>query len=91
MSVEKNSKNLKLCLCIKCPTYNNGCKIKNMPRALIGIMEGIENQEHFEGLFCAFGKSTCIKENKSCACSSCPITQNEHLDGASYCLKGVAK
>ena len=54
MQVEKNKENLKLCQCMHCPSYTTGCKIKNMASNLYKLMEGFEDSEHFEGMYCAF-------------------------------------
>lgn len=91
MKVEKTKDNLKKCMCGKCPSYSLGCKLKEMPSNLVHLAEGLEKQDHFEGLFCAFGKSNCIKEDKGCLCVRCPLTKEDHLKGGAYCFCGPAK
>jgi len=91
MSVEKNKENLKMCKCIKCPSYTTVCKIKEMPHNIVEIAKGIDKAKHFEGMFCAFGKSDCIKQKKECICSTCGVEKKYHLTGGMYCLNGTAK
>ena len=84
--VAKTKENLKKCVCMKCPSYTTGCKMKNMPANMIGMMTGIEKKEHFEGLFCAFEESNCIKEKKGCLCLTCPVALENNLDKQYYCI-----
>jgi len=85
--VAKNKENLKKCLCIKCPSYTLGCKLKAMPKNMMDMMSGIEKKKHFEGMFCAFEKSACLKEGKPCLCSTCPVYKENDLNNLYYCLK----
>ena len=85
--VEKTKENLKKCLCMKCPSYSMGCKIKNMPVNMMGMMGDLSKKKRFEGLFCAFGKSKCIKEKKGCLCLNCPVALENNLTEEYYCTE----
>lgn len=87
MQVERTKDNLKSCQCMHCPSYTTGCKIKSMPENIVNLMEGLNEAKHFEGMFCAFERSDCIKENKGCFCSDCPIHNKYGLKSGAYCLK----
>ena len=87
MQVEKSNENLKLCQCMHCPSYTTGCKIKNMASNLYKLMEGFEDSEHFEGMYCAFSKSDCIHEDKGCLCEDCEVHAKYNLKREDYCLK----
>ena len=92
MSVEKNKENLKMCKCMSCPSYTTTCKIKGMPGNLATMVTGgLEKAEHFEGMFCAYGKSNCIKEKKECVCPTCPVEKKYSMTGSTYCLNGSAE
>jgi len=53
VKVEKTKENLKKCDCIKCPSYNLGCKLKSMPKSIMTMIKGdFANVDNFEGLFC---------------------------------------
>jgi len=45
------------------------------------------------GGFCfqAIGQSTCITEEKGCACGGCPVTERMGLMYTYYCTRGSAK
>lgn len=58
---------------------------------MLDMVNGLETAEHFEGLYCAFGKSYCMTEVKTCVCPTCPITNKCHLKGGAYCVKGAAE
>ena len=87
MQVDKSKENLKECKCMSCPSYSMGCKMKNMPSNMLHMVEGSERSEHFEGLFCAFGKSNCIDKDKGCNCPDCEVTKKYSLESGAYCLK----
>ena len=91
MTVERSKENLKQCKCMHCPSYTMGCMLKSMPLDIVHMIEGIEKQTHFEGMFCAFEKSHCIKEDKGCACATCPLTAKYKLTRTSYCLADGGK
>ena len=84
--VDKTKENLKQCQCIYCPSYSKGCKMHSMSGNIARMAEGLATQKHFEGMFCAFEKSDCIRVNKGCICTDCPIYHKYHLDKKSYCL-----
>ncbi len=86
MIVEKNTENLKQCKCMHCPSYTMGCKVKNVAENLYKMIDGIEKANHFEGMYCAFEKSSCIHEDKGCICSECPIHDKYKLNKNDYCL-----
>ena len=72
--VEKSKENLKKCICMKCPSYTFTCKMKSMPKNMMNMMsKDLSKVEHMEGMFCAFGESKCIKEEKGCICASCEL------------------
>lgn len=84
--VARTSENLKKCLCADCPSYTTGCKIKNYLANLFRLAEGLDNIEHFEGMFCAFGKSNCIHEDKGCLCEQCSVFAENGLSREEYCM-----
>lgn len=91
--VAKTKENLKKCRCNECPSYTVGCKIKNYPMNLWRMIEGLDNLEHFEGMFCAYGESNCIEEDKGCLCDDCEVFHQYQLNRDEYCLRdgGSAK
>ncbi len=87
MQVARTKENLKECQCMHCPSYTTGCKIKSMPENIVNLMEGLDDTDHFESMFCAFERSNCIHEDKGCLCSDCPIHKKYDLSKHDYCLK----
>ena len=85
-SVAKTKENLKKCICMKCPSYTLGCKMMNMPANMMGMLGSLEKKEHFEGMYCAFEESRCIKEAKGCLCLGCEIYKENGLDKTYFCL-----
>ena len=86
-SVEKSKENLSKCICMKCPSYSFACKMKAMPKNVMSMMKGdISKVEHMEGLFCSFGKSKCITEEKGCICGDCEVYKENNLTNSYYCL-----
>ncbi|WP_297596556.1 DUF2769 domain-containing protein [uncultured Cetobacterium sp.] len=88
--VEKSLENLKKCICMHCKSYTLGCKLKEMPKNMFEIMKHHKNFEeikHLDGLFCAFGKSECITEEKECICNKCELYKTYCLDKSYYCIK----
>jgi len=81
----KTKENLKKCICMSCPSYTLGCKMKSMPKNMIGMMGDISKKDHFEGLFCAFEKSNCITEKKGCVCATCPVYKENNLEKLYFC------
>ena len=85
--VERTPENLAKCSCMKCPSYALGCKLKAMPKnMMIKIKGNIGEVEHFEGLFCTFGKSTCIKKLTECICETCDVYKEYQLKNYGYCV-----
>ncbi|MBI2861045.1 MAG: DUF2769 domain-containing protein [Chloroflexi bacterium] len=80
--VAKTKENLKLCQCMKCPTYTFMCKMKNMPGLMVDMMSDIGKKEHMEAMYCAFDKSKCIDEEKGCICMTCALYKKYNLDRA---------
>lgn len=70
-----------------CPSYTTGCKIKNMPENIVHLIEGLENVDDFEALYCAYSKSHCITEDRGCLCDNCEVHRQYQLDNQDYCLK----
>lgn len=87
MKVEKTKENLKKCQCMHCPSYTTGCKIKNMPENVVHLIEGFSEAKDFEGMYCAFSKSSCISEDKGCLCEQCSVHSQYNLKKEDYCLK----
>ena len=85
-TVARTSENLKKCRCSDCPSYTAGCKIKNYPANLFKLVDGLDQAEHFEGMFCAFGKSHCIHEEKGCLCEQCEVFAENKLSREEYCM-----
>lgn len=85
-TVARTSDNLEKCRCSDCPSYTAGCKIKNYPINMVKLVEGIENVDHYEKMFCAFGKSDCIHEDKGCLCEYCEVYAENCLSRDEFCL-----
>lgn len=86
--VAKTKDNLKKCLCITCTSYTFTCKIKAMPNnisEMLMLERDISEVEHMEGMFCAFGQSKCITEEKGCMCISCEVHKSNNLDNSYFC------
>ena len=85
-TVPKTKENLKKCQCIKCPTYILYCRLESMPGNVILVLDEMEKQVHGEAMFCAYGKSKCINEEKGCVCGTCDVFK-EYSPGKGYfCL-----
>lgn len=84
--VAKTRENLQKCRCNECPSYTIGCKVKNYPVNLLRMIEGMENAEHFEGMFCAYGTSKCIAEDRGCLCENCDVFHENNLHRDEFCL-----
>lgn len=87
-TVARTGENLERCQCMKCPSYTFMCKVMNLPSNVVNMIGEIDKVEHMEGMFCAFGKSKCIREEKGCICMTCEIYKENDLDKAHYCLGG---
>jgi len=87
--VAKTKENLKKCRCNSCPSYTMGCKMKNYPLNFIKMIDGLNNVEHFEGMFCAYGSSNCIEENRGCLCNDCAVFHENQLNRDEYCISTV--
>lgn len=90
-TVARTSENLKKCQCSNCPSYTAGCKIKNYPVNFFKLVDGLDKVDHFEGMFCAFGKSNCINEDKGCRCMECEVFHENNLSREEYCLSSNGK
>ena len=91
--VQRTPENLSKCSCMKCPSYALGCKLASMPKNMMTKLRGnIGEQEHFEGLFCTFGKSKCIKKVTECICEECDVYKENNLKNYGYCVSdgGIA-
>ncbi|OEU41463.1 hypothetical protein BGV40_14755 [Methanosarcina sp. Ant1] len=85
-NVTKSKENLKKCICIKCPSYTFACKVKAIPGGIADMLKrDISEVEHMEGMFCAFGQSKCITDDKGCICGDCDVYKENNLDKFSYC------
>ena len=84
---EQSKDTLRRCICLECPTFTMGCKIKATP----GNAEKAESEgkkaDHLEGAFCAYGSSTCIIEKLECLCPQCEIYHECELEEKHYCQK----
>ncbi|MCK5039667.1 MAG: DUF2769 domain-containing protein [Candidatus Aenigmarchaeota archaeon] len=90
--VEKSKENLKKCICMKCPSYKLGCKMKSMPKNMMTMLKGnISELNHFEGLFCAFENSNCITEESGCICANCELYKENKLDKLYFCTQTEGK
>ena len=89
-TVARTRENLGKCQCMKCPTYTFMCKIRNMPGNIMAMMRDIGKVDHMEAMFCAFGDSRCITDEKGCICPTCAIYAENNLDKTYYCLGGKA-
>lgn len=86
MAVEKTIANIKKCICMKCPSYSFSCKVKSMPTNMLALVEGMDQVEHVEGMFCAYEKSNCIEVEKGCDCRDCQVFKENGLDKTYHCL-----
>ncbi len=86
MKVDKTKENMKKCICMECPSYTFMCKIKSMPANVMAKVTDVAAAEHVEGMFCAFGKSACIEENKGCICGNCLLFREYSLKKGYFCL-----
>ncbi|MFA6096520.1 MAG: DUF2769 domain-containing protein [Candidatus Paceibacterota bacterium] len=72
--VEKNSDNLKGCLCANCPTYNDCAREK---KEILFCSQ-------------ANGKGTCAYKMQGCICPVCVVYKKNGLDASFYCIYGSA-
>lgn len=86
MRVDKTVENAHECQCLKCPSYTKTCKMKNNMYTPLDVADRIDNDEHWELLFCAMDKSNCIHENRGCKCMGCPVHKKYALNNEDYCL-----
>ena len=84
--IPRTKDNLDKCNCITCSSYTTKCKIKELPNNMTGIVKGLNNVDHLEGMFCAYEKSRCIEKPQGCSCSSCKLHDEYHLEKSYYCL-----
>lgn len=84
--IARTPENLKKCICKDCPSYTFACKVKNAPSNVATMVKDVTKAEHVEGMFCSFGNSKCIVEEKGCDCSRCDVWKENHLDRFYYCI-----
>jgi hypothetical protein len=89
--VPKTKANLMKCQCIKCPSYIFSCKMKAMPGNVILMMGDMEKHIHAEAMFCAYGKSDCINEEKGCLCGTCAVFKEYEPGKGYFCLIALSK
>ena len=90
--VAKTKENLGKCKCSTCPTYTLACKIKAIPQGIADLLKSdISKEEHIEAMFCAFGKSRCITEEKGCVCTACPVHAEYDLSNTYFCMENGGK
>jgi hypothetical protein len=90
MMVEKTKPNLLKCKCKYCPSYSLLCLLKAAPGAAKKFLmpaKSLEQARNAESLFCAFGPSQCIKEKLGCICGSCPVYNENNLQGGYFCQR----
>ncbi len=84
--VARSNENLKKCICMKCPSYTFTCKMLNMPGNIMAMMGDVSKKIELEAMFCAFEKSSCIKEEKGCICGTCAVHKENKLEKGFYCI-----
>ncbi len=84
--VEKTELNASRCICLDCPSYTTGCKIKNIMQTNTRSTGVLQNKTHYEKMFCAFEKSNCIHLNKGCLCENCTNYHDYDLKRQNWCL-----
>lgn len=90
--VDKTKENVKTCLCMSCPSYGFACQMKAMPKNTAVMMKSdISQVEHMENMFCGFGKSNCIDQEKGCVCPDCQVHKKYDLKEMYYCLQDGGK
>lgn len=50
------------------------------------VKQDLSKTDHIEGMFCAFGKSNCITDEKGCVCPECAVYKENNLTNVYYCL-----
>ncbi|MDR1748714.1 MAG: DUF2769 domain-containing protein [Spirochaetaceae bacterium] len=78
--------NVDKCKCKQCPSYTKECMVQTM--AHMPSAAELPKMNHFEGLFCAFGKSTCFDKETGCVCGDCDVHSENKLKGGYYCTRG---
>ncbi|HCP08855.1 MAG TPA: hypothetical protein DIT25_03605 [Candidatus Moranbacteria bacterium] len=88
--VEKSKSNHFQCRCKFCPTFSLGCLAKAAPKVakIFVIPDGPKKEDHVENMFCAYGRSDCIKQKQGCKCPTCPVHKKYDLDKVYYCFGG---
>ncbi len=89
--VEKTRENLLKCRCKSCPSYTFACKLSAMPGNIILLMDAKDDRLHAETMFCAYGKSQCISDEKGCICPDCEVLEEYGLEKTYYCLENGGK
>ena len=87
MKVDVTKENLAQCLCLMCPSYSQGCKIKCAVENANISTQDLSKKTHYEKMFCAFEKSKCINFDKGCLCERCDVFKKYGLNKKEFCLK----
>ncbi|MBO6289176.1 MAG: DUF2769 domain-containing protein [Alphaproteobacteria bacterium] len=87
MQVEKSIENMDKCLCMRCVSYTNHCKMKNAPENFLQLLENYHKADHYEKMYCAYEQSHCIKDMQKCLCNECEVYCKYGLQNVYYCLK----
>lgn len=87
MQVDKTQENICRCICMMCPSYSLGCKIKSADENTNISTKKLAEKNHYEKLFCAFEKSNCIHFDKGCICDRCEVFKKYGLNRKDFCLK----
>ena len=90
--VERTRENLMKCLCKGCPTYSFACKLMATPGNIILLFDPLNDDRlHAETMFCAYGKSQCITNEKGCKCAGCEVYAEHGLDKTYFCTSQGGK
>jgi hypothetical protein len=84
--VVKSKENLKLCQCMKCPSYTFACKMKSLPGNVKSTIKDVSKSDHLEVMYCAFEKSECIASDKGCICDACEVFKEYELGRGHFCF-----
>jgi Protein of unknown function (DUF2769) len=57
-----------------------------MPNIVVEILKrDISEVEHMEEMFCAYGRSKIVTEERGCMCTSCEVHKCSNLDNSYFC------
>lgn len=65
MQVEKTKENLKKCICMDCPSYTMGCKIRSIPENLFKLAEDLEKVDHYERCSALSARASALRKTKA--------------------------